>query len=160
VVLRASPRYDAAVMDRAAAYRDLEALYAELDAELARLRPLCRLSGRCCRFRDFRHQLWVTRLELDFLLEREGLPASTAEGTCPFLKGGLCGARAHRMLGCRVFFCDEAYKPRMGPLYEEFHRRLKDLHRRHGVPYEYSELLAELDRRRAGEAATLAQSFR
>lgn len=133
-------------MSRDAADRELETLYADLERELGELRPLCRTSGRCCRFKDSGHQLWTTALELDYLVAREGLPApfNAAEGVCPYLKGGLCGVRDHRMLGCRIYFCDASYASAMGPLYEKYHRRIKEIHQREGIPYEYSELLAGL----------------
>lgn len=138
-------------MGREEAWRELEALYADLERELERLRPRCELSGRCCRFGEFGHQLWTSRLELDYLLAREGPPPSgAAEGVCPYLKEGRCGARAHRMLGCRIFFCDPGYKDAMGPLYETYHRRVKEIHVRHGIPYLYGELLSLL-RAEAGD---------
>lgn len=134
-------------MDRGDVWRDLEAVYADLDRELAALRPLCQRSGRCCRFNEFGHQLWTTGLELDYLVDHAGPPAARPQGTCPYLKDGLCGVRDHRMLGCRIFFCDPGYASAMGPLYEKYHARIRELHRLHGVAYEYSELLSALDRR-------------
>lgn len=136
-------------MSREALWTELEGIYAELDRELSALRPLCQKSGRCCRFREFGHQLWTTRLELDYLIEHEGLPAGTApaSGTCPYLKDGLCGVRDHRMLGCRIYFCDAGYASAMGPLYEKYHGKIKEIHRRHGVSYEYSELVTALNAR-------------
>jgi Fe-S-cluster containining protein len=133
-------------------WRELEAIYADLDRELSELRPLCRTSGRCCRFKAYGHQLWTTRLELDYLIEREGPPpASSPEaGTCPYLKEGLCSVRDHRMLGCRIYFCDAGYAGAMGPLYEKYHARIRALHRRHALEYEYAELLGAL-RSRFGE---------
>jgi Fe-S-cluster containining protein len=133
-------------MGREEVFRELEAIYADLDRELLDLRPLCRQSACCCKFKDFGHQLWTTGLELDYLVEHEGLPAESgaAAGVCPYLKNGLCGVRDHRMLGCRIFFCDSAYASSMGPLYEKYHQRIKDLHRRHGLEYRYGELLASL----------------
>jgi Fe-S-cluster containining protein len=129
--------------------RELEEIYADLERELSALRPLCRQSGRCCKFKEFGHQLWTTRLELDYLVEREGLPAGAnpgSDGVCPYLKDGLCGVRDHRMLGCRIYFCDAGYAGAMGPLYEKYHARIKELHRRHGLPYEYGEFLGALAR--------------
>lgn len=136
-------------MGRAEAWAELEKIYADLDRELSELRPLCRQSGRCCRFKEFGHQLWTTGLELDYLVEREGPPpaAAPADGVCPYLKDGLCSVRDHRMLGCRIYFCDAGYKDAMGPLYEKYHARIKELHRRHGLEYEYAELLGALRRR-------------
>lgn len=134
-------------------WSELEAIYADLGLELAALRPLCQRSGRCCKFKEFGHQLWTTRVELDYLVDRAGLPPeSSAGGACPYLKDGLCGVRDHRMLGCRIYFCDPAYASAMGPLYEKYHARIKDLHRRHGLPYEYGEFLSSLGRR--GGSAT------
>lgn len=134
-------------MGREEAWRELEALYADLDRDLAELRPRCELSGRCCRFGEFGHQLWTTRLELDYLLAHRGPPASIPGGACPYLANGLCGVREHRMLGCRIYFCDPAYKDAMGPFYERYHGRLKEIHRRHGIPYHYEEVLKALGER-------------
>lgn len=137
-------------MSRDAVSRGLEEIYADLDRELAVLRPLCQRSGRCCKFKEFGHQLWTTALELDYLVEREGLPAGPGTaGACPYLKDGLCGVRDHRMLGCRIYFCDSAYAGAMGPLYEKYHARIKELHRRHHVAYEYAEFLSTISLRMA-----------
>jgi hypothetical protein len=127
------------------AFPELEALYADLGRELDALAPRCELSSRCCRFTEFGHQLWTSDLELAYLRSRDGAPpAGAPAGVCPYLRDGRCGAREGRMLGCRIFFCDPAYKEAMGPLYESYHRRLKDLHRRHGLPYSYGEFLKKL----------------
>jgi hypothetical protein len=133
-----------------AAFRDLETLYADLERELSARAPVCRRSSRCCRFKEYGHQLWTTALELDWLLAERAAPVGATEAACPYLQAdGSCGARGRRMLGCRIYFCDPAYQDAMNPLYERFHRRMKDLHRRHGIPYEYRELTAAL-RSRAG----------
>jgi len=134
---------------RQEAYRALEALYAELQAELDAMGPRCQLSGRCCRFGEFGHQLWVTTLEIDYLLEGAGFPAALPGGTCPFLKEGTCGARRHRALACRTFFCEPSFRYHMGPLHEKYHRRIKDLHRLAGIPCGYFEFMGELARRAA-----------
>lgn len=139
-------------MARERLWEDLEALYAELDRELGVLRPLCQRSGRCCRFKEAGHQLWTTGIELDYLVDHAGTPErpASSEGSrdsCPYLKDGLCGVRDHRMLGCRIYFCDPAYQAAMGPLYEKYHSRMKDLHRRHGLAYRYEEFLTALARR-------------
>ncbi|HVR85909.1 MAG TPA: hypothetical protein VMU54_16435 [Planctomycetota bacterium] len=133
-------------MDRPGLWRDLEKIYADLDLELATLRPLCQTSGRCCRFKAAAHQLWTTRVELDYLVSHVGLPDGSPPeaGSCPYLKNGLCSVRDHRMLGCRIYFCDAGYAPAMGPLYEKYHTRIKELHRRHGMTYHYGELLVSL----------------
>ena len=136
-------------MGRPEAWSELEGIYADLERELSALRPLCQRSSRCCRFKEYGHQLWTTSAELDYLLDHERLPAAPAadSGTCPYLKDGLCGVRDHRMLGCRIYFCDPSYASAMAPLYEKYHARIKELHRRHGLPYEYVEFLTAVDRR-------------
>ena len=134
-------------MGREEAFRELETLYADLELELAALKPRCELSSRCCRFNEFGHQLWTTGLEVDYLLARERAPGPLPEGTCPYLQEGRCSVRDHRMLGCRIFFCDPGYKDAMGPLYERHHRAVKEIHVRHGIDYRYGEFLGELRRR-------------
>jgi Fe-S-cluster containining protein len=135
-------------MGRDDVWSELEKIYQDLDRELGTLRPLCQRSGRCCKFKEFGHQLWTTQVELDYLVEHEGLPATPSSGdACPYLKDGLCGVRDHRMLGCRIYFCDPGYKSAMAPLYEKYHARIKELHGRHGLPYEYGEFLTSLARR-------------
>jgi Fe-S-cluster containining protein len=133
-------------MDQPELWRELEAIYADLDVELATLRPLCQTSGRCCRFKAAGHQLWTTRVELDYLVSHAGLPDGppSEAGTCPYLKDGLCSVRDHRMLGCRIYFCDAGFATAMGPLYEKYHARIRELHRRHGKAYLYGELLDSL----------------
>jgi len=136
-------------MGREEVWSELEGIYSDLERELVELRPLCQRSGRCCKFKEFGHQLWTTGVELDYLVEHQGLPpaAPGKAEACPYLEDGLCGVREHRMLGCRIYFCDSAYTSSMGPLYEKYHARIKELHRRHGLPYEYAELLSALERR-------------
>jgi hypothetical protein len=51
------------------------------------------------------------------------------------------------MLGCRIYFCDPAYASAMGPLYEKYHGKIKELQKRHAVPYRYSELIQALESR-------------
>jgi len=130
--------------NREAAYRELERVYAELDRELTALRPLCRTSGRCCKFKEYGHQLWTTRLELDYLEAKAGIPSTIPEGVCPWLEKGLCSVRDHRMLGCRIYFCDPDYASSMNPLYERYHLKIKEVHRHHAIPYEYAELISAL----------------
>ena len=40
---------------------ELRALYADLDRQVAAIGPVCELSGRCCRFLEFGHTLFVSR---------------------------------------------------------------------------------------------------
>ena len=53
----------------AEAKAELRILYDKLDAEVAGLGPVCQLSGRCCRFEEYGHTLFVSSSEVQFLLE-------------------------------------------------------------------------------------------
>ena len=138
-VLAAAPRSD--VRDA------IEAVYRDLAADIEQRRPVCVVSGRCCRFEEYGHRLFVTTLELaNFLSGFEGttrpeaLAQAIAQWTgagCPFQVGKLCGVHALRPFGCRVFFCDPTSTTWQQEAYERFHARLKRLHEELGVPYFY-----------------------
>src|SRR3954452_7132653 len=88
-------------------------MYADADREVAAAGPVCVASGRCCRFKEFGHVLYISNLEADVLLSAAPpyeSPVST--DFCPFQRGTLCTAREPRPLGCRVYFCDPAYQKR------------------------------------------------
>ena len=116
-------------------------LYAEVDAAVAAAGPVCVASGRCCRFKDYGHTLFVSNLEADVLLALAppfDRPASS--DFCPFQRGNLCTAREPRPLGCRVYYCDPAYQETGSRISEEYLRRLKRLAEEHGVEWHYAPL--------------------
>src|SRR4051794_33726528 len=43
-------------------------LYREADREVAAAGPVCVASGRCCRFKEYGHVLYLSNLEADVLL--------------------------------------------------------------------------------------------
>lgn len=121
----------------------VDALYAEVQAEIHARKPRCDVSGRCCQFEKFGHLLFVTTLELAaFDLQRSTLgPANAlpdADG-CRYQKHGLCTAHPIRPFGCRIFFCDPAAEQWQQDQYEQFHTRLRAMHDELGVPYCYVE---------------------
>jgi hypothetical protein len=121
-------------------------IYDDLAADLTRLAPVCDLSGRCCRFKDYGHRLYLSRTEAELLLS-EGLPADSqinAE-SCPFQQGLLCTAREKRPFGCRVFFCDPKYAGQAEVLSEKYLEELKELHRETNTRWEYGELISYLE---------------
>jgi len=136
-----------------ALHDELTALYAELDAEVATMGGRCDRSGRCCRFREFGHRLYVTEPErLHLIREAGGPPAEVPDDRCPFLAvaaDGLptCGNRSGRAIGCRIFFCNVASAEPFHAVYEKYHSRMKEIGERHGLPYRYGELLASLEPR-------------
>jgi Fe-S-cluster containining protein len=136
---------------------ELEAIYADLAAEVAARGPACWASGRCCNFERTGHRLYVTGLEAAYTVARlnESHPPLTElslaeamnRGGCPFQVRNLCGVHAIKPLGCRVYFCDRSSQQWQQTLAERLHRRVRELHDRHGIPYRYAEwrsLLAEV----------------
>jgi hypothetical protein len=130
----------------------LRALFAEIDAEVAARGPVCQISGRCCRFKDYGHLLFLSRVEADYLLNA-GWPAyQYDENLCPFQVNGLCQARERRPTGCRVYFCDPAYAGEAEKLSERFIKRLKALHEIQNVAWNYQPLHAFLRERLEGQS--------
>jgi hypothetical protein len=142
--------HDGAEPDRKSGlWSDVRALYAELDAEVSRLGPVCQISGRCCRFQEYGHTLFVSQPELEYLLGAGPAPIRPLDDgqTCPWQDAlGRCTARQARPLGCRVYYCDPAFEPHGSELSERFIARLKRLAERHGVPWNYAPLHRHLHR--------------
>jgi hypothetical protein len=132
------------------AFREpLLALYAELDAEVAALAPVCELSGRCCRFAEYDHTLFLSAPEAELLLTDAPPPVRPLDegSSCPWQdERGRCQARAARPLGCRVFFCDPVYLPVAPGLSERYLERVKQLTDAHDFPWNYAPLHAHLKR--------------
>src|SRR5436309_2859406 len=116
-------------------------LYREVDRDIAAAGPVCVSSGRCCRFKEYGHVLFLSNLEAEVLLEA----APPFEGPvtpdfCPFQQDNLCTARDPRPLGCRVYYCDPSYQETGNRLTEEYLHRLKDLAGAHGAEWLYAPL--------------------
>ena len=131
-------------------------LYREVDQEVAAAGPVCVASGRCCRFKEYGHVLFLSNLEADVLLA--GAPSYEKPVTpdfCPFQKENLCTAREPRPLGCRVYYCDPTYQETGNRISEEGVRRLKELAGELGVAWHYAPLHTFLNTaERAGPAVT------
>jgi hypothetical protein len=116
-------------------------LYAEADAAVAAAGPRCDASGRCCRFKEYGHTLFISNLEAEVLLAAAPPYEKPVSGDfCPFQVGNLCTAREPRPLGCRVYFCDPTYQKSGKAITESFLRRLKDLADEHSLPWRYAPL--------------------
>jgi Fe-S-cluster containining protein len=120
-------------------------VYDDLQKAIHQRKPICNTSGRCCRFEEFGHRLYVTTIELaafvyDLELSGSSKPQAAGTGTgCPFQVNGLCGVHTIRPFGCRIFFCDATATGWQQEQYEQFHGRLKQLHEMLDVPYFYIE---------------------
>jgi Fe-S-cluster containining protein len=127
----------------------VKAVYRDLAAEVEERRPVCVVSGRCCRFEEYGHRLYVTTMELAaFVHGLEATSRGEALSTsmnqwngagCPFQISKLCGVHAIRPFGCRIYFCDPTSTRWQQDAYELFHARLKRLHEELDVPYYYVE---------------------
>jgi len=125
-------------------------VYAEVDAAVAAAGPRCDASGRCCRFEEYGHTLFISQFEADILLETAppySKPVSRAG--CPFQIDNLCTAREARPLGCRIYFCDPSYQERQVEITEAAIAKLKRLADEYGTGWRYAPLhifLNESDR--------------
>jgi hypothetical protein len=116
-------------------------LYREVDRAVAAAGPVCVASGRCCRFKEYGHVLFLSNLEADVLLA--GAPPyeqPVSPDFCPFQKDNLCTAREPRPLGCRIFYCDPAYQETGNRLTEESLHKLKALAQEYDVDWGYAPL--------------------
>lgn len=121
----------------------VQAIYRSLEAKISALRPRCDLSGRCCRFREFDHALFLSEAEARVLLADAPPPVRPLDvgETCPWQDHrGLCTAREARPLGCRVYFCDPAYLPLVAGLTEESLVDLRRLTEELDLPWNYAPL--------------------
>ncbi len=125
-----------------ASYRaSVAAVYASVDAAVAAAAPRCDASGRCCRFKEWQHTLFLSHFEAEILLATApaySKPVS-ADG-CPFQIDNLCTARDERPLGCRIYFCDPSFEDRMSDITETALGELKRIATEHGTGWRYAPL--------------------
>jgi Fe-S-cluster containining protein len=116
-------------------------LYQEVDRDVRAAGPVCVASGRCCRFKEYGHVLFLSNLEADVLLSQAPpYEAPVSADYCPFQKDNLCTAREPRPLGCRVYYCDPNYQKTGNRITETYLRRLKVLAAAYGVEWRYAPL--------------------
>jgi Fe-S-cluster containining protein len=125
-----------------AALEDLDRLYRDLEAELPRYRFTCAASGRCCDFDAYEHRLYASTLEAErfFRLSPDERKNQDHQQCPAWGEDKLCHAREGRMLGCRTYFCGPYPVQPPDDLYERYHRRLKSIHDRHGIPFRYQDV--------------------
>ena len=120
---------------------EVDAVYRAADAAVAAAGPKCEASGRCCRFAEYGHTLFLSRFEADVLLATApAYAAPVSRAGCPFQVGGLCTARDERPVGCRVYFCDESYTETGNAITEAAVAALKAVADRHGTGWQYAPL--------------------
>ena len=116
-------------------------VYAAADEAIAAAAPRCDASGRCCRFTDYGHTLFISHFEAEILLESAPpFEQPVSRDGCPFQIGGLCTARESRPLGCRIYFCDPSYQDTGNRITEESLAKLKRLADEHDTGWRYAPL--------------------
>ena len=122
-------------------HRRVLEIYADVDAAVAAAGPNCDASGRCCRFKEWGHVLYLSALEAEVLLaSAPPYEKPVSPDFCPFQKENLCTAREPRPLGCRIYFCDPAYQETSNAIMEDALRRLKHLTAEVGQDWRYAPL--------------------
>ena len=122
-------------------HRRVLEIYQEVDREVAAAGPVCVASGRCCRFKDYGHVLFVSNLEAEMLLaDAPPYQQPVSADFCPFQKEKLCTARENRPLGCRIYYCDPSYQETGNLISERYLRRLKDLAAASAAEWRYQPL--------------------
>lgn len=131
--------------------------YQEVDRAVAAAGPVCQASGRCCRFKEYGHVLYLSNLEAEVLLaSAPAYEQPVSADFCPFQKDNLCTAREPRPLGCRIYFCDPTYQETSQRLTEDAIHKLKALAREHGVDWLYAPLHTFLNSPSAGRSLSAA----
>jgi hypothetical protein len=116
-------------------------IYQSADRAVAAAGPRCDASGRCCRFKEYGHTLFISQLEAAVLLEScPPYDGPVSADFCPFQEDNLCTAREPRPLGCRVYFCDPGYQQTGNAITETHLRMLKDLANEVGIEWRYAPL--------------------
>lgn len=142
-MLKLIPGFAAAVqmaMCQPAACAGVEAIYQKLGDAVKARQPVCVASGRCCKFEEFGHRLFVTTLEMaHFMQSKPQAVANPDPAGCPFQSGRLCTVHTIRPFGCRIYYCDPTAQQWQQDLYEQMHRELKELHETFEISYFYIE---------------------
>src|SRR5687767_8462247 len=135
--------------------RQILELYVAVDRDVAAAGPVCVASGRCCRFKEWGHTLFLSNLEAAVLLaDAPAHEQPVSADFCPFQKDKLCTAREPRPLGCRVYFCDPNYQTTAQQITEKYLRQLKDLADAHGIEWQYAPLHHFLNHPEAAASST------
>jgi hypothetical protein len=122
---------------------ELAAVYGAVADDVSRAGPVCRLSGRCCRFEEYGHTLFLSAVEFAVLLADAPAPSRPLDhgASCPWQDfAGRCTAREARPLGCRIYYCDEGYQEQAAVLSERYIAQLKRLTDSHELPWSYAPL--------------------
>lgn len=140
---------------RAEVLADVDAVYADVARIVESHRGTCQACGRCCRFGEFGHALFLTSPELVHLMTHLADPAGGLADSfaamvraaadclpaefCPLQQAGQCTIRPIRPLGCRLFFCSPDNLEWGRTAYEPMQQRMKQTCQSRSLPYGYVE---------------------
>ncbi|MBN1341390.1 MAG: YkgJ family cysteine cluster protein [Phycisphaerae bacterium] len=130
-------------------------LLSRAEHDIAKHGILCQQCGRCCRFGEYGHRMFVTPLELAYLLakvENVTSQAGTFTQNCIFQGGSSCTIYPHRLLCCRIFLCKLDGKGVVFSPGEKWHRALVELHETLCIPYYYVEWPDAINRLAKGQS--------
>ena len=120
------------------------AVYEWIDAKTAGKTP-CDACGNCCDFKQYDHRLYVTGVELQYLVSTLGMQAvkKMDNGICPYNENNKCAIHKYRFAGCRIFTCkgDTDFQSR---LTEQALEKLKSIGNKFDSPYRYVDLATGL----------------
>lgn len=92
--------------------RDLRAIYCQLDADVQKRGPTCWVSGRCCNFDQHGHLLYVTALEIAWVIRRVDDDQKSDAMRSPSIEGGQSDPPVNPSVGLPVMgVVDEAHGP-------------------------------------------------
>src|SRR4051812_43161977 len=102
-------------------------MYREVDRDVAAAGPVCVASGRCCRFKEYGHTLFLSSVEAEVLLAScpPYDPEAVSRHSCPFEQDNVCMGSGWGPVGCRVYYCDPNYQERGVESSETYARGLK-----------------------------------
>lgn len=129
----------------------IQTVYERIDHHLAGANPDCKNCGNCCDFITYGHRLYVTTLEMLYLIHGMNSTNQTRPLTrfdalkpqCPWQKKSGCTIRDYRPAGCRIFYCD-LNTDFQNDLTEQVLASLRDLHKQFNAVYYYTDLLTWL----------------
>jgi hypothetical protein len=131
------------------AFGEIEDLYSDLASRVSEAGFACKSCGKCCNFARSGHELFTTRLEAYYLLDKAGMPGGPiTHDVCPYLEGNACSVHAHRTLGCRLFFCGNGAGDFYGLLYEKYRTAIGKISSAYLLPTGYqrmSDILLEVE---------------
>ncbi|HHT9106248.1 MAG TPA: YkgJ family cysteine cluster protein [Candidatus Wujingus californicus] len=126
-------------------YIELVKIYQDLEKEIGKINPECKMCGTCCNFGKYKHVLYASSIETDFLEKFVDVHAfNVTDNVCPFLKDNKCSIRNFRTLGCRIFYCDSKHKDTSYGLYERYLRKIKKLSNKYNIEWKYRPFLHQL----------------